>query len=45
MAERCPDLGPGDRREVLEFAASESGRPASFNILLAIRLKDFKRYS
>ena len=28
MAERYLDLGPGDRREVLEFAASESGRPA-----------------
>ena len=28
MAERFLDLGPGDRREVLEFAASESGRPA-----------------
>lgn len=28
MAEQYPELGPGDRREVLEFAASESGRPA-----------------
>ena len=28
MAERFLNLGPGDRREVLEFAASESGRPA-----------------
>ena len=28
MAERYLGLGPGDRREVLEFAASESGRPA-----------------
>ena len=28
MAERYLDLGPGDRREVLVFAASESGRPA-----------------
>ena len=28
MAEHYPDLGPGDRREVLEYAASESGRPA-----------------
>ena len=28
MAEQYLDLGPGDRREVLEFAASESGRPA-----------------
>ena len=28
MAERYLDLGPGDRREVLEFAASESGRTA-----------------
>ena len=27
MAEHYPDLGPGDRREVLEYAASESGRP------------------
>ena len=28
MAEQYLELGPGDRREVLEFAASESGRPA-----------------
>ena len=28
MAEHYLDLGPGDRREVLEFAASASGRPA-----------------
>ena len=28
MAEQYLKLGPGDRREVLEFAASESGRPA-----------------
>ena len=28
MAEQYLGLGPGDRREVLEFAASESGRPA-----------------
>ena len=28
MAEHYLDLGPGDRREVLEFAAGASGRPA-----------------
>ena len=28
MAEHYLDFGPADRREVLEFAASESGRPA-----------------
>lgn len=28
MAEQYLELGPGDRREVLEFVASESGRPA-----------------
>ena len=28
MAEQYLELGPGDRRDVLAFAASESGRPA-----------------
>ena len=28
MAEHYPDLGPGDRLEVLEYAASASGRTA-----------------
>ena len=28
MAECYLDLGPGDRRDVLEFAAGASGRPA-----------------
>ena len=28
MTDQYLEFGPGDRREVLEFAASESGRPA-----------------